>query len=53
LGNTYYVLRDKETALKYFEKSVELEPTNTVWLNYLGSILTELERHDKANRYLD
>jgi len=48
MGWIHFKLEHVEIALKYIERSVELDPTNSVVLEHLGDILETMNRIDEA-----
>jgi tetratricopeptide (TPR) repeat protein len=46
-------LEDYEKALSYFDKVLEIDPTNAVVLNNKANILFKQEKYDEAVKYYD
>jgi tetratricopeptide (TPR) repeat protein len=52
VANTEKTLSNDETALAYYKKSVQRNPTNSEYLQRLGLLLNEFRRYDAAEKFL-
>ena len=52
-AQVYELKLDYDKALEYFEKAVQLSPTNSLYLNEAGSMLNTLAQYDKAIDYYE
>lgn len=53
IGTCFTDLRDHESALQHYRKSLVLEPTSCATLNNMADALSHLGRHDEALDVLD
>jgi tetratricopeptide (TPR) repeat protein len=53
MGYAYSLEKDNDNALKYYQRSLELNPTNYKVLYYLGISLLEMQRYGEAATALE